>query len=238
MRAPLPRLLRWMVPLGALLALAGYFGPWVDHRAAGLVITGLDLGEYVKFLPEVRSGALRVWRLGYYLPLIAVSLALSLYAFRPEPAFGRFVRLLLLVPAAVAALNLLPPAWTPPLLLTPEFRTQTALLALCLLALLSSPFLALLPGLLPALLVPLLAAAALAVPVAQFLAIRPAVAALYAAPLRTGWGPWVMGAGLLVLAFGALTQTREQPTCDAKAQRREGFAKNSNSNGKKQQKNC
>lgn len=45
----------WLM-VGILLLLTGYFGPWIDHEVAGLVVTGLDLGEYVKFLPEVRSG--------------------------------------------------------------------------------------------------------------------------------------------------------------------------------------
>ena len=47
--------LRVLLPLGALLAFWGYVGPWVDHRVAGLAILGLDLGEYVKFLPLVRA---------------------------------------------------------------------------------------------------------------------------------------------------------------------------------------
>ena len=49
-------LLRILLPLGALLAFLGYVGPWVDHRVAGLAVLGLDLGEYVKFLPQVRAG--------------------------------------------------------------------------------------------------------------------------------------------------------------------------------------
>ena len=32
--------LDWLLPVGALLALAGYVGPWVAHPAAGLAITG------------------------------------------------------------------------------------------------------------------------------------------------------------------------------------------------------
>src|SRR5512134_1265544 len=53
--------MRLLLPLGAALAFWGYVGPWVDHRVAGLAILGLDLGEYVKFLPQVRDGATGLW---------------------------------------------------------------------------------------------------------------------------------------------------------------------------------
>ena len=58
--AKAPGLLRWLTPAACLFALAGYFAPWVDNRVAGLVITGLDLGEYVKFLPAVRNGVISI----------------------------------------------------------------------------------------------------------------------------------------------------------------------------------
>ena len=140
-----PSLYRWLLPLAALLTLAGYFGPWVPHRVAGLVVTGLDLGEYVKFLPTVRGGQVTLWREGFYLPLVTVSLALSLAAFRPQWRYGWSMRVLLLVIAGIAALNLLPPAWGPATFTNPEFRQQIAALALCLGAAAMSPFLALLP---------------------------------------------------------------------------------------------
>jgi len=44
------RIARWGLPAGLVMAFIGYFGAWVDHPAAGLVILGLDLAEYVKFL--------------------------------------------------------------------------------------------------------------------------------------------------------------------------------------------
>ena len=94
---------RGLLPLGAFLALAGFFGPWVNHAAAGLVITGLDLPEYVKFLPAMLAGQLTLWREGFYLPLVAVSMALSLHAFDARLRYGWFARSLLLGTALVAA---------------------------------------------------------------------------------------------------------------------------------------
>ncbi len=197
------RVARWALPCAALLVLAAYFGPWVPHPAAGLVVTGLDLGEYVKFLVPVRSGEISVWREGFYLPLVTVSLALSLCAFRREFAYPVAVRALLLALAAVAALNMLPPAWTPGLLRTPEFRLQSGAIVLLLTALLVSPLLALLPRWLPAVLIPSLSAVTLALCVMQFNRVLPAIETLYNQEIRHGWGFWLLPAALVLLAISA-----------------------------------
>jgi hypothetical protein len=190
------QVVRWLLPLSVLAALAGYLGPWVDHPVAGLAILGLDLGEYVKFLTPVRSGAVGLWREGFYLPLLAVSLTCSLAAFRREFAYPWPVRALLLGAAVVAALNLLPPAWTPQRMLTPEFQQQALWIAFCLGAMIFSPFLALLPRWLAAVLVAALSLAALVLPPWQFFQVLPAITELYNQPLTPGWGLFVMGLGL------------------------------------------
>ncbi len=181
-------ILRWLLPLVMVLAFAGYVGPWIDHKAAGLVITGLDLGEYVKFLTPVRSGEVVLWREGFYLPLVAVSLSASLFAFRSELRYRWPVRALLLMLAVVAALNLLPPAWTPQRMATQEFRQQTAALALCLGAMAFSPFLALLPRKVTSVLVAVLSLAAAVIPPRQFLVVLPEISLLYNQPQTAGWG--------------------------------------------------
>lgn len=191
--------LRYLLPLAALVTLAGYFGPWVGHRAAGLVIPGLDLGEYVKFLAAVRSGEVWVWREGFYLPLVTVSLALSLHAFREEWGYGWGWRALLLAVAFVSALNILPPAWSPGLLLSAEFRLQSLLIGVCVAAVLFSPFLALLPAWLVAAVVIASAAAAAWLSVSGFLAVLPGIEALYNHAITPAWGMWAMVAGLIVL---------------------------------------
>jgi hypothetical protein len=193
---------RWLIPLAGLITLVGYWGPWVDHAVAGLVITGLDLGEYVKFLPGVRGGELRVWREGFYWPLVVVSLSQSLYSFRAHLRYGWAVRAGMLIIAVVAALNLLPPAWTPARLLTPEFRLQSSALGICLAAVAFSPLLALLPSSLSAGLILLFCLPALWFPIQGFLQVLPEIALLYNRPLQPGWGVVVMGVGLLLLALG------------------------------------
>ena len=196
--------LRWLLPAALIVTLAGYFGPWVGHKVAGLVIMGLDLGEYVKFLTPVRAGQIALWREGFYLPLVVASLAASLFAFRRELRYPWVVRGLLLAVAVVAALNLLPPAWTPQRMLTPEFRQQAIALAFCLAAMAFSPLLALLPRRLVAVVVTAGAVVAAFVPARQFLAVLPTIAELYHQPLTPGWGLWLCAGGLLALAGAAL----------------------------------
>lgn len=194
---------RWALLASALIALAGYWGPWVDHPAAGLVIIGLDLGEFVKFLPQVRSGQLTLWREGFYLPLFAVSMTLSLFAFRREPAYHWLVQGGMVGVAIVSSLNMLPPAWSPPLLQTPEFRTQSIAIGLCLAAALFSPFLALLPRLFVGVTCTILAGAAIWLPVSGFLATLEGIGGLYNRSLTPGWGMYTMIVGLAGMGASA-----------------------------------
>ena len=122
----------WLPLIAAgLVGLAGYFGPWVAHRASGLIVSGLDLGEYVKFIPQVLTGQIAVRREVFYLPLFAGSLMASLMASRRT--LPRWLRVLLGLAAIPLALAMLPPAWSPATLRLPEFRLQMAALLFCLL---------------------------------------------------------------------------------------------------------
>jgi len=203
------RRLRWLLPLAGLVALVGYFGPWIGHPAAGLVVTGLDLGEYVKFLPSVRDGGLTLWREGFYLPLFAVSLIFSLHAFRTELGYGWPVRVLLLLAAGVAALNMLPPAWTPQLLRTSEFQLQTLAIVFCLGVAAISPFTALLPRRLVGGITLLLVAPAIWLPVQNFLRVLPDISLIYNHAQHPAWGMYVMIFGLVGLGgVGAVEMRR------------------------------
>lgn len=198
--------LMWLLPLGALVTLAGYVGPWVAHPAAGLAITGLDLAEYVKFVPQVRSGEIGLWREVFYTPLVAVSLCLSLWAFRRELTVPGPVRVAMLILAGIAALNLLPPAWTPGRLSTPEFRVQTGALIVCLILAGVGPFLALLPRRIAvgaAAILPLVAGIAAGV---TFLRLTPALNELYNTSINLGWGLPVLIVGAVLMAIGALVR--------------------------------
>lgn len=252
--APRNLLVRLLLPVAALATLLGYFLPWIEHPAAGLVVLGLDLAELVKFLYPVQQGDISLWREGFYLPLIAASLSLSLNAFRRDPlnsgesiektpsgdtglgrpAYPLPVRPALLLLAAVAALNLLPPAWTPRLLLSPEFLLQSIALFFCLLFVAVSPLAALtvaprtllealgmgaasatdsgkawknarLLSLARATALAALAAAAIYFPLMQFRWVLPTLTDLYGQSLETGLGPALLFAGLAGLLAHALT---------------------------------
>ena len=94
------RLLLW---LGVALIGAGYFGPWVWHKAAGLILSADDLGEWIKFLPAWQSGQLPVMRELFYLPIWLTALSLGLLAGRITAwpwkiALGMLSLLLVLTP--------------------------------------------------------------------------------------------------------------------------------------------
>jgi hypothetical protein len=204
-----PSLATLLVLLGWLLIVLGYWGPWVPAGPAGLRVLGLDLAEYVKFIAEVRSGQISLTREVFYLPMVALSLSLSLLAHRPELPLPGLVRWLLNLLAVPAALAMLPPAWTPALLATPEFVKQTAAIGVCLiLALLSYPVLRRLPARLTALIIVLLALFAIFPPLLAFADLAPALDAIYGRELPPGRGLWQMPLGFALLAAGALLAAR------------------------------
>jgi hypothetical protein len=75
------KLRRWLW-LALFLIGAGYFGPWVWHKAAGLNLSADDLGEWIKFLPAWKLGQLPVMRELFYLPIWLTSIGLGLMAGR------------------------------------------------------------------------------------------------------------------------------------------------------------
>ena len=114
------------------MALAGgSWAPWVDRAAAALVLTAPDLAEFVKFLPEVRCGALVVQRLCFLGPLFVVLVTTPCVIGARSLDYPGWLRGLVLAVAATLALLLLPPVWSPPVLLADEFRLQTAGCVLC-----------------------------------------------------------------------------------------------------------
>jgi len=201
---------RWLpLILAGLVGLAGYFGPWVPHRAVGLVITGLDLAEYVKFLPQVASGEIALRRETFYIPLFAGSLSAALLASRRE--LRSWVRFTLALGAIPLALAMLPPAWSPAGLRLPEFRLQVIAIAICLGALPTALLLArFLPNAVILALAALLALAAAILPAQDFLRVRPAILDLYRASPPLGWGFWACIAGNLTLTLIAVAETIRQ----------------------------
>jgi len=190
--------------LAGAVGLVGYFGPWVPHRAAGLVILGLDLAEYVKFLPEVASGQIAIRRELFYLPLVAASLSASLLAGRRR--LPRWSRVLLALAAIPLALAMLPPAWSPAALILPEFRLQALAIAVCLGMIPAVLITRYLPNRLVLALIALLAVAAAILPAWGFRQVLPAITVLYRQPLVPGWGFWAALVGQLAVAVIATAE--------------------------------
>ena len=190
----------WLpVIIAGIIGLAGYFGPWVPHRAAGLVVTGLDLGEYVKFIPQMMAGQIALRREIFYLPLLAGSLTASLLASRRT--LPGWLRVLSILAAISLALAMLPPAWSPGTLLQPEYRLQALAIVGCLAMVAGTLVTRFLPDRLVLMLTALLAVATAIVPAWGFLQVRPPIEALYGHPLPLGWGFWSGSGGFLLLAF-------------------------------------
>jgi hypothetical protein len=202
-----------LILLAIAVGLAGYYGPWLMHRAAGLVVIGLDLAEYVKFVPQVISGQIALQREVFYLPLMAGSIAASLLASRRWlPLWSRWALAFLAAPLALA---MLPPAWSPAVLRLGEFRIQVLAIGVCL---------ALIPGIMITRYLPdrlvLISIAFLSLmsalgPTWAFLQARPAIAQVYRRPAPLGWGFWLnlvgfFGAAFLAVAETLRTESRQQ----------------------------
>lgn len=194
---------KWLPVIVALAAaLIGYFGPWIGHRAAGLNILGVDLAEYVKFLQAYRAGQLPLLRESFYAPLAAASVIAGLLASRR--ALPLAVRWIAVAAAVSLALAMLPPAWSPAVLMLPEFRLQVIAIGACIGALLLLAFTRLLPDAPVLLLVAMLALVASVWPAAAFTHLPSSIAEVYATPVRPGWGFWLSSTGFLLAAFGAI----------------------------------
>jgi hypothetical protein len=91
--------------MGIVLVLVGFFSPWIDHPAAGLALTGFEMGEWIKFAPQVRDGSAGLNRAGFYWPAAGAATALAMIA---SVAERKGVRRALLVGATLLALLPLP----------------------------------------------------------------------------------------------------------------------------------
>jgi len=200
-----PRQVRCLlIVLAAAVGLAGYYGPWVTHRAAGLVIIGLDLAEYVKFLPQVASGQVEISREVFYLPLFAGSITASLLASRRcLPTWLRWVLALSAVPLALA---MLPPAWSPGLLRLDEFRLQVVAIGVCLALIPGIALTRYLPDRLILVTIAILALLAAIGPAWAFVQVRTAIAQVYRRQSPLGWGFWVSFLGFFGVAFLAVAE--------------------------------
>jgi hypothetical protein len=198
-------LVAWILPIAVVVGAAGYWGPWVAHRDAALVLMGQDLGEFVKFLPEVRSGALMVIRQFFYLPPFATCLALALLASHRVWNYSRVWRAVFLLAIFPVSLALLPPVVSPPVLMSPEFRLQVIGVLACWALLPAAWLLSRLPGRLQNAALACVGLLGAGPALWQFVRILPATARVYGGSPAIGWGLVATVVGFVALALVSVT---------------------------------
>jgi len=195
--------------LGSLLAMAGYWAPWVSHKSPALVLIGFDLGEFVKFTTEFRTGTLAGIREALWLPPAAAALLLALSVVQAGKRWSPLIRIAMSATGFLMAFTLLPPfPYHMEVLFSPEFRGQTVLALLgmvgCLGAFAVSQFgartsdWAVWRSLAVAITV-----VAFAGPVWEFWQLKPLLDRLYGKPVVPGVGIPLMAAGFALAALAA-----------------------------------
>ena len=196
----------FVLRLAFTLILLAYFLVWLPRPVVGLSFIGLELGEWVKFLPAVSSGAVGIDRNLFYMPPLLLGLIMVIWtagwpdnlrtmvarfaavlvaavalpsvdAIRFESADQWLLRLGAVMLVAALALIL---KWWPR---TNRQRLRRARGAAWLVL-----------GLMGALL-----------PTWAYLVVRPEVATLLAAPVGTGVGVWLNALGFLLTAVIGLS---------------------------------
>ena len=196
---------RWSLLAGLLIAAVGAsFAPWVDRPPAALMLTAPDLAEFVKFLPEVRDGSMKIHRLLFLLPLFLASFSLPLTVSAQRLAYPHWARLPVLLITIPLSLTLLPPVWSPAVLLSAEFRLQTVACLLCLGLVVISRWLKYVPTRPLLVFVALFSLVAPTLVLWQFGVAQEAITSAYASPIVPGWGVWVMLAGYSLVIISAL----------------------------------
>ncbi len=192
-------LIRLLLPLGWALAAIGFHGPWLAHPTAALTLSGVDMAEFVKFLPEVVDGSLAITRQVFYLVPFATVAGIALLVGSRHLRYPWPLRLLLLIFALPVSLQLLPPAWSPASLVASEFRLQTVALATSWLLLAGWWLWGRLAIWLTGSLSAALSLLAAVLPAWQLLKVKPAVDAVYGTPPSIGWGFLLCVLGMVIV---------------------------------------
>jgi hypothetical protein len=187
--------------IGIALALVGYWGPWVDHKTAALVLSGLDMAEFVKFLPGVRAGTEFMIRELFYLPPLAAGLCLALTGSNRLWRYPLWARAIMVTAAVTLAIIVLPPyPFIFQALGSDEFRRQFLMGAGCLAVIGGTLLYRRLPRAVVAGLLIVVSLVGAIPPLWQFFSIRSALDTVYGQPIRIGWGLWLMAAGFVIVA--------------------------------------
>ena len=161
------------------------------------------MGEFVKFLPTVLDGSLRLARQLFYLPAFAITVSIALLIGSRRLRYGKLLQALGLLLAIPISVQLLPPAWSPSSLMMAEFRTQSIALGVSWLLLAAWWPMGRLPSWLPGPLSATLCVGAIVLPLWQYQTAKPAIDTVYGLSSGTGWGLWLCSTGLALAAVAS-----------------------------------
>ncbi len=191
-----------------IVALVGYFAPWIGHQAAALTWNAYDLFTLARLMPPVEGGQVSLNVQALRLPLIGLAVLAPLLL-RRASLWQRGVVAML---GAALVLSTLPPypqvldAWRASGWRVPFWWSVGALGGVGAMALLGPR----LPLLAPWLIAGWVALTGIPAFV-TFARLRPLIDALYAAPVSAGWGIWTCGISLASLSIVAWLEGLRPP---------------------------
>lgn len=177
--------------------LLGYWLVWLPGPVAGLQLIGLEMGEWVKFLPEVRAGQVSAGRALFYLPPILLGLLIALVTVNwPSQWQTWLVRLLAVAVAWLAFPSLDAIRFEP----RSEWLLRLVLIGIVIVVAVGSHWLRGRFAAALSIIFICLALAGVILPTWAYLAMRPAIMNALARPIGFGPGLWLNGIGFVVAA--------------------------------------
>jgi hypothetical protein len=194
--------------VGFTLILAGYLMVWLPQPVVGLSLIGLEMGEWVKFLPEVQAGLLPDRNL-FYLPPVLLGLMMALWTagwpngrWQSWAVRGVAVLVSLLAFPAVEAVRFEPAV---------QWLLRIGLVGLVGVTAVLSGVMDRLPQRIRPLLLLVLAVAGLVLPSWAYLAVRPVIAELFRTDVGIGPGLLLHIAGNLLVVVTGLLSLLQRP---------------------------
>ncbi len=213
---------KWQQPVltaGFTLILVAYFLVWLPQPVAGLSFIGIDIGEWIKFMPQVQSGELDINRNVFYLP--PITLGLNLIFWSASWSERRWQTWALRLLAIVISLLSLPSIEAFTEETTSEWLTRTVMVLVVVTVSVLIPLKRYLPSAILMngkwLIISLLGFLGAIFPTWTYLALRGTVSQLFQADVGIGPGVWLNAIGHLVVAgmgINALTSSADRPPMD------------------------
>lgn len=186
---------------GLTLILVAYFLVWLPQPVAGLSFIGIDIGEWIKFIPQVQSGELGINRNVFYLPPITLSLILITWTVSwPERRWQTWILRFLAIIISFLSLPSIE-AFTEES--TGEWFTRTVLVLLVITFAILIPLHRYLPSVITTkgkwVLIGLISLLGAILPTWTYIVLREPVGHLFQADVGIGPGAWLNAVGHLIV---------------------------------------